>query len=105
MPVRVKSDAIGWRLVSLPDDGSPPDTTASDGVYWFRMSDAVGAHEGLLHSSDVVAFVFEINSVEYKSGGAPITDGVSAFYDAGAGVQPLSITLNPQNGNTQVTIP
>ncbi len=101
--VTVKGTMSGWAECPLKDDGIAPDTAASDGVYTYCLSDNLGPHDGLLDPGDV-QFVFVLNGVEYKSGGSPVSDGASAWYNNGGADQPLTISVSPII-NCQVTIP
>lgn len=82
--VRVKSSAWSWTEQVMVDDGSRGDLTARDGRFTFVLSEFVGAGRplgplvGLLRSGDTVQFVFVLDGLEYKVGGVPSPQGVTA---------------------------
>lgn len=110
--VAVKSSAWGWSEIALVDDGTMGDETADDGVFTFVLSNHVGAgsanpHTGLLNSGDQAQFVFVLGGVEYKTGGAPPTDGVAASTMAPGGDWMSVAVSNFEEGdrNTYITAP
>ncbi|TNF26046.1 MAG: hypothetical protein EP329_21900 [Deltaproteobacteria bacterium] len=101
----VKGNKWGWNEVTMLDDGTKGDDTASDGIYTFLLSENLGKHEGLLKTGDQAAFVFVLDGVEYKVGGAPVSTGVNAFLNSGSGFEPAAIMNYPEGDkNTYVEV-
>lgn len=109
--LKIKGSAWNWDSVTLVDDGTKGDATASDGIYTFELSQHVGAGKtypnlGLLESGDIPEFVYELAGVEYKDSGDADSTGVTASVKAsGAGSwTPVTITVNASH-NTNITVP
>jgi hypothetical protein len=68
--IEVKGSAWGWSNITLHDDGTKGDTTASDGIFTMVLSQningAIPPYPGLLKTGDKAEFVWVIDGVEYK---------------------------------------
>ena len=96
--VKVKGGAWGWNEVAMTDDGTKGDVTAADGIYTFVLSENLGKHDGLLKPGAEAPFVFVLDGVEYKAGGAPPATGATAALDSGAGFVTTTI-MNYADGD------
>lgn len=90
---KVKGSKWGWNLVTMYDDGTHGDATASDGIWTFVLSDWMGPgktyyHSGLASSGEEIQFVFTVGATdkEYKQNGVPPTAGVSGAVRPSGGV-------------------
>jgi len=92
--VTVKGSAWGWRSEPAVDDGTGGDEVAGDGIHTFLLSARTGPHEGLLDGGDAPRFLFELDGVEYRVGGAAATDGLGAAFDARGGFEPTPILVD-----------
>lgn len=108
--VRVKGSAWSWREAPMQDDGGIG-ASPSDGKYTFVLSQVVGPgkltpHSGLLASGDVASFVFVLGLEEYKIGGSPSIQGVTAFLKAeGGSFSPVAITQPRPIEDPRVLVP
>lgn len=107
--ITVKGSAWGWVEVATVDTGTAGDDVAADGVFTFVLSEHPVPHAGLLKSGDEPEFVFVLGGVEYKVGGIPPSQGVTAFVKtatATAWTDVLIENRNEQmNKNTYITVP
>jgi hypothetical protein len=109
----VKGSGWAWSEVQLLDDGTKGDAAAGDKKFTYQLSYYVAPtgtkfpHTGLLNSGDKPQFIFVFNGVEYKSGGAAATTGITAAYKvAGGSFQPVAVQVQTTGDkNTYVTIP
>jgi len=103
--VTVKGNKWGWNEVTMVDDGTAGDDTADDDIFTFTLSENLGKHEGLLKTGDQAAFVFVLDSVEYKVDAVPSSTGVNAYLDSGDGFEPAAIANFPDGDqNTYVEV-
>ncbi|MFO0750308.1 MAG: hypothetical protein U1F43_32255 [Myxococcota bacterium] len=112
--VKVKGSAWGWTEIAMTDDGTKGDKTSGDGKYTFLLSENIGPHDGLLKVGDVPEFIFVLDGVEYKSGAAAATAGVTAYSDSANPGQDACVTVTADcatevieilgNNNSAVTI-
>jgi hypothetical protein len=108
-PLKVKGSAWGWSEIDLAA------VTGQAGVYEFLLGPNVGAgtprkHSGKLNTGDKPEFVFTINNVEYKVGGAASAGGVKAYVKAANAATWTEVTImtytgEGANGNTYITSP
>lgn len=113
--VQVKGSAWAWGNIALADDGTKGDATAGDGIYTFQLSSYVGAgstrpHTGLLSSGNKPEFIWVLGTgtgVEYKdaSSVADLIGVAAATKLAGGAFAPATVTINPANNNTWITVP
>lgn len=89
--VAIKTSAGRYRDVAMVDDGTAGDQTAGDDVYTMLLSANLEKHEGLRKVGEVIAFIFVLDGIEYRVGGAASSVGVSVSSDAS---DPEAVTLN-----------
>ena len=98
--VEVRTSVLGYREISMVDDGTAGDETPGDNVYTMVLSENLDKHEGLRKLGDEVDFIFVLDSVEYRVGGPASDVGASVSSDA---ADPESIDLSASQ-NLQITV-
>jgi hypothetical protein len=98
--VEVRTSVLGYREISMVDDGTAGDETAGDNIYTMVLSENLGKHEGLRKLGEGVEFIFVLDGVEYRVGGQASGVGASVSSDA---ADPESIDLSTSL-NLQITV-
>jgi len=85
--IYLKTSANSWFPAQLLDNGQNGDAKAGDGIFTYRQSVNLGAHDGLLAPGQHMQFVFVFampdvspdDGSEYKVGTVCPTEGVAAY--------------------------
>ncbi len=87
--VYLKGTLTNWAPVLIRDDGRRGDAAADDGIYTYRQSERLGAHEGLLSEGQEAQFVWvhlfdpegDVKELgrEYKATAEALPEGVPTF--------------------------
>ncbi|MGD8825912.1 MAG: hypothetical protein PVI24_13090 [Myxococcales bacterium] len=101
--VAIRTSAGSYREVAMVDDGTAGDQTAGDDVYTMLLSENLEKHEGLRKLGEVIEFIFVLDGIEYRVGGAASSVGVTVSSDASdpeavtsSASQLLQITVGPE---------
>ena len=101
MTVEIKTSAGRYRNVAMVDDGTAGDRTAGDDVYTMLLSANLQKHEGLRKLGEVIEFIFVLDGIEYRVGGAASSAGVTVSSDAS---DPEAVTLKGTGELLQITV-
>jgi len=109
--VAAKSSHWSWSEIDFSDDGTDGDETAGDDLFTLVLSAHMGAgtnypHVGLARSAEAFEFLMVLAGIEYRVGGDPATQGVTAELRAPGDPDWSPITIqSSSSGNALIDVP